>query len=264
MSTEILLRGGAFFAVLVGLLVLEHYLPRRSAAPGRARRRMTNLLLVSFNTLVLRLLAPAAAVGWALWVQQRGWGLFPMLPLPAWLELTLGFLLLDMLIYWQHRLMHVVPLLWRLHRVHHSDLDYDVTTGVRFHPLEILFSLGIKYLAVAALGVTPLAVLTFELVLSLTSLWEHANLHLPKRVDASLRWFSVTPDMHRVHHSSVRTETDSNFGFNLPWWDYLFASYRAQPAAGHTQMQIGLSEFRRPGDQRLSALLLQPWRDETL
>ena len=169
---------------------------------------------------------------------------------------------MDLAIYLQHRVFHYVPVLWRLHRVHHADLDVDVTTGVRFHPLEILMSLGIKFVVIVSLGAPALSVLGFEILLNATSMFNHSNVRLPQAVERVLRWFVVTPDMHRVHHSVLRRETDSNFGFNLPWWDRLFGTYRGQPEAGHEGMTLGIEPFRDPKELRLGRMLTQPFRDE--
>jgi sterol desaturase/sphingolipid hydroxylase (fatty acid hydroxylase superfamily) len=185
-----------------------------------------------------------------------------MLAWPVWLELPLALLLLDLAIYLQHRLFHYVPVLWRLHRMHHADLDVDVTTGARFHPVEILLSLGIKFLVVVPLGAAPLAVLLFEIGLNATSMFNHSNVPLSPAVERVLRWLVVTPDMHRVHHSVLRRETDSNFGFNLPWWDRLFGTYRSQPEGGHQAMTLGIEQFRDSTELRLDRMLTQPFRDD--
>jgi sterol desaturase/sphingolipid hydroxylase (fatty acid hydroxylase superfamily) len=188
--------------------------------------------------------------------------LFNQVALPSWLEVLCGLLLLDLAIYLQHRLFHLVPVLWRLHRMHHADLDIDVTTGVRFHPLEILLSLGIKFVVIAALGAPPLAVLLFEVGLNASSMFNHSNVRMPATIEPILRWLVVTPDMHRVHHSILRRETDSNFGFNFPWWDRLFRTYRAEPEAGHEGITIGIEPFRDPTELRLDRMLAQPFRKE--
>jgi len=201
-----------------------------------------------------------AAVGVALTAEQQGWGLVHWLQVPLWLAVPLCVVALDALIYFQHRLFHAVPWLWRLHRMHHADLELDVTSGLRFHPLEILLSMAIKVAAVVVLGAPALAVLLFEVILNATSMFNHGNVRLPRRLDRWLRLVVVTPDMHRVHHSWLRHETDSNFGFNLPWWDRLFGTYRDQPEQGHLGMTIGLEQFRDPGELRLDRMLLQPWR----
>lgn len=255
---ETLVRLGAFVVLATLLLCAEAAWPRRTAAISRRQRWPANFGLIVVDSLLLRLLAGTGAVGVAWWSQARGYGLLHALSWPAWIEFVLTLLALDLLIYGQHRLMHAVPLLWRLHRVHHSDPGFDVSTALRFHPIEILLSMGIKMLAVAALGAPVWAVVAFEVLLNATSMFNHANLRLPPRVDRLLRLILVTPDMHRVHHSIHRDETDSNFGFNLPWWDRLFGSYRAQPRDGHTAMHIGIAEIPQPGG--LLALLLQPFR----
>ncbi len=257
------LRLGSFAGLLLLFLLWEQAAPRRPREQTRWPRWLRHLLLTSLNTLLVRALFPLAAVGAALLADEQGWGLLPRLNLPGWLSLLLAVLALDCLIYWQHRLFHRVPLLWRLHRMHHTDTELDATTGVRFHPLEILLSMGIKLIAVLVLGASPLAVLIFEVLLSSTSLFNHANIYLPTRLDEMLRRLLVTPDMHRVHHSVYPKETDSNFGFNLSWWDHLFGSYRAQPQDGHLHMKLGLREFRDPVEQRLLQLLAQPFRIST-
>ena len=195
-----------------------------------------------------------------MWAQQHAFGLLHALDWPHALNILLALLLLDLAIYAQHLLMHHVPLLWRLHSMHHSDTEIDVSTGLRFHPLEILLSMALKMALVAAIGAPVLAVLIFEILLNATSLFNHANLRLPAGLDRVLRLVVVTPDMHRVHHSWHRDETNSNFGFNLPWWDRLFGTYTAQPRDGHLGMSIGLHDFRHDSEQSLPALLLQPWR----
>ncbi|HEX7063241.1 MAG TPA: sterol desaturase family protein, partial [Woeseiaceae bacterium] len=248
---EPVLRLGAFLGVLSVMALWEAVAPRRPQRYRRRQRWPHNLLLVALDTLAVRLIFPLAAVGAALIATEHGWGLLNALTLPPWLALPVAVLALDFVIYLQHRLFHAVPWLWRLHRVHHADLEFDVTTGVRFHPLEILLSMGIKLAAVVALGAPALAVLIFEVLLNATSLFNHGNVRLPERLDRVLRLFLVTPDMHRVHHSIVRRETDSNFGFNLPWWDRLLGTYRAQPAAGHLGMTIGIEQFREARELRL-------------
>lgn len=255
---ETTLRLGAFIGVLAPLALAEFLWPRRQASVPRGPRWFNNLAIVALDTALLRLLLPVLAVGWALQLEARGWGLFNQLAWPGWLELVLAVLLLDLTIYWQHRIFHAVPAFWRLHRMHHSDLDFDASTGVRFHPVEILLSMLIKLAVVTMLGAGALAVLIFEILLNATSLFEHANLRIPVRIDRWLRLLLVTPDMHRVHHSVHGEEYNRNFGFNFPWWDRLFRSYRAQPKDGHLGMTIGLKVFRAAPDQRLDRLLLQP------
>ena len=250
----------AFIGVLAVMALWEVLAPRRPQAYGRRQRWPHNLLLVVVDTMAVRLLFPLAAVGIALEAAERGWGVFNVIALPAWLAVVLAVFALDFVIYLQHRLFHAMPWLWRLHRMHHADLEFDVTTGLRFHPLEILLSMGIKLVVVVALGAPALAVLIFEVVLNATAMFNHSNVRLPTRLDRLLRLVLVTPDMHRVHHSIVRRETDSNFGFNIPWWDRLLGTYRDQPAAGHLDMTIGLEDFRTAGDLRLDRMLLQPFR----
>lgn len=209
-----------------------------------------------------RIIAPTGAVGFALFAEAHDLGLFNVVALPVWLELVLALLTLDLAIYLQHRLFHYAPVLWRLHRMHHSDLDVDVTTGARFHPIEILLSLGIKFVVIVPLGLPPLAVLLFEIGLNATSMFNHSNVRVSPAIERVLRCLVVTPDMHRVHHSVVRRETDSNFGFNFPWWDRLFGTYRAQPEAGHDGMTIGIEQFREPTELRLDRMLTQPFRKD--
>jgi sterol desaturase/sphingolipid hydroxylase (fatty acid hydroxylase superfamily) len=253
------IRLGFFAATLVAMAVWEALLPRRRRTLSRWARWPSNLAITALDTFALRLVMPIAAVGLAGLGQERGWGLLNNLLLPGWLKIVAAVVLLDLAIYLQHVMFHAVPALWRLHRMHHADLDFDVTTGVRFHPFEILISALLKLAAVAALGAPAVAVLLFEVLLNASSLFNHANVALPQRVDRMLRWFVVTPDMHRVHHSILPNETNSNFGFNLPWWDRLFGTYCAQPSAGHEAMTIGLDMFRAPAELRLDRLLVQPF-----
>ncbi len=260
-GSEALIRLGLFGLALVLLAGFELVAPRREQSIARWQRWPSNLGLVVVDTLAVRIVFPTALVGWALLVEARGWGLFNTLSLPAAAEVGIAFVLLDLVIYGQHVLFHSVPLLWRLHRVHHSDLEFDVTTGVRFHPVEIVLSMIIKLIAVAVLGAPALAVMLFEIVLNSASLFNHSNIALPKAADRLVRLLLVTPDMHRVHHSKLARETHSNFGFNLAWWDRIFGTYRAQPEAGHCAMVIGLPSFRDPGELRLSRMLLQPLRE---
>ena len=194
--------------------------------------------------------------------EANGWGLFQVWGLPLWASISLGFMAMDMAIYLQHVMFHAVPALWRLHRMHHADQEFDVTTGVRFHPVEILLSMAIKFGVITALGTPAVAVLIFEILLNATSMFSHSNVRMPIWLDKVLRWIVVTPDMHRVHHSIVPHETNSNFGFNLPWWDRLFGTYRAQPEAGHEGMTIGIKQFREVGEQRLDRMLTQPFRED--
>ena len=261
-ASEPVIRLGAFAGVLAAMALWELLAPRRHQKIGRGWRWPNNLGIVMLDTLLVRLVFATAAVGMALLAETHGWGLFHALEAPAWLAVVASVILLDLAIYLQHVLFHAVPVLWRLHRMHHADLEFDVTTGVRFHPIEILLSMGIKLGVVAALGTPAVAVLLFEVLLNATSMFNHGNVRLPARLDRLLRWIVVTPEMHRVHHSVVPRETNSNFGFNLPWWDRLFGTYRSQPAAGHDAMTIGIEQFRDARELRLDRMLLQPWRDE--
>lgn len=250
--------------VFVGLLALLAIAERTWPLRGDARpdwRQVNNLALMLLGTLLVRVVFPVLAVGFAAAIEARGVGLLPWLGIDGWPAVVLAILALDCAIYWQHRLFHRVPLLWRLHRVHHADTAFDVTLAVRFHPLEIALSMAIKFAVVAALGGPPLAVLLFEVALSAGSLFTHADLRLPPRLERALRWIVVTPDMHRIHHSVHREETDSNFAFHLSLWDRLFGSYVDAPRDGHAGMAIGLHEFREPAEQTLPALLLNPFRD---
>lgn len=258
---EAILRLSTFGGVLLLLLLAEAALPRRQRTRPRRRRWMANFGLVVLNTVVARLLLPFSVAGVALMAEEYSWGWLHRIDCPGWLEIVLAFVVLDLVIYLQHVLFHAVPLLWRLHRVHHADRDVDASTGVRFHTLEILLSLGIKVIAVVVLGAPALAVLLFEIMLNATSLFNHANLRLPTWLDRVLRLVLVTPDMHRVHHSLARRETNSNFGFNLPWWDCLFGTYRAQPAAGHETMLLGLEQFQDESADSFGALLVMPFRE---
>jgi sterol desaturase/sphingolipid hydroxylase (fatty acid hydroxylase superfamily) len=252
------LRLGVFLAVLAAMAAWEIAAPRRRREIPRLLRWSNNLAIVALDTVIVRLGFPIAAVGLALHAQANGWGLLPALGLPDWAAFLLALAALDLAIYLQHVMFHAVPALWRLHRMHHADLEFDVTTGLRFHPVEILLSMGIKLAAVAALGAPPLAVLAFEVLLNATAMFNHSNVAIPPAVDRWLRLLVVTPDMHRVHHSVIPAETNSNFGFNLPLWDRLLGTYRAQPLAGHEGMTIGLAMFRTRRDLWLHRMLAQP------
>ncbi|MSP45652.1 MAG: sterol desaturase family protein [Xanthobacteraceae bacterium] len=261
-SIEIAARVVFAVAVFAVIAAWEVFAPRRRLAAGRLLRWPSNLGIVVVDALAIRLVVPAAAVGASLYAAGHGIGLFHYLNLRLSLAALLGFLVLDLIIYAQHIVFHRVPWLWRLHRMHHADLDIDVTTGLRFHPFEILISLGIKIAAVLAFGIPPVAVFVFEVVLNASSMFNHSNVSMPPRLDRILRLVLVTPDMHRVHHSVVRAETDSNFGFNLPWWDRLFGTYRREPRAGHNGMTIGLPVFRDTRELRLDRMLTQPFRSD--
>ena len=260
LENEPAIRLAAFVGVLAVMLLWEQLAPRRAPAVGNATRRLNNLALVGLDTLLVRLLFPVLAVGFASEMEQRGIGLFNFIALPHWLVVLLAIILLDLAIYWQHRLFHVVPLFWRMHRVHHADPAFDTTTALRFHPLEIMVSMLIKLAVVAELGAPPLAVLLFEVILNATAMFNHGNVSLPPALEQRLRWLLVTPDLHRVHHSIHGDEMNRNFGFNLSLWDRLFASLAAQPRDGHSSMTIGLPNFRAPRAQWLDRLLLQPFK----
>lgn len=260
---EPVIRLAFFLGVLAAMATWETVAPRRRLQVSRWKRWPSNLGIVALNTVLLRLSIPLAAVGLAVIAEERGWGLLNNSALPAEVRIVAAVLLLDLAIYLQHVMFHAVPALWRLHRMHHSDIDFDVTTGARFHPGEILLSMAIKLAAVAALGPPAVSVVIFEVVLNATSMFNHGNVRLPERMDRILRRVVVTPDMHRVHHSVLPNETNSNFGFNLSWWDRLFGTYRAQPRDGQENMTIGLDIFRDRMQLRLDKMLAQPFSAPT-
>ena len=261
LAHEPMLRLGTFVGVFALVAGAEALAPRRARQYKRLQRWPHNFALVALNTVLARLAFPLAVIAFAAMAAERGWGLFNLFEVPFAIALLASLLALDLTIYLQHVMFHAVPLLWRLHRVHHSDPDFDVTTGARFHPLEILLSNCIKFGAIALLGPPVVAVLMFEILLNATAMFNHANLRLPTAFDRILRRVLVTPDMHRVHHSSVPAEANSNFGFNLPWWDHLFGTYRAQPVLGHARMDIGVSGINGLGRIALPALLAMPFSD---
>ena len=261
LDSEPMIRLGFFVGVFATVALWEVLAPRRALTLGRAVRWASNLGIVALNTLVVRLLFPAAAVGVAAFCAAQGWGVLNLVDLPLWLAIVLAVVAMDLVIWLQHVMVHAIPLLWRLHRVHHADLDYDVTTGARFHPFEIVLSMMIKFATIVVLGPPVVAVVIFEVLLNASSMFNHGNVRLPAAADRVLRLFVVTPDMHRVHHSVFENETNSNFGFCLPWWDRLFGTYVAQPRDGHVGMVIGLSEFRDPREaDRLAGMLAMPFR----
>lgn len=249
-----------FLGILAAMAIWEVAAPRRRREIPRLLRWTNNLGVVAVDTILVRLAFPVVAVGLALVAEERGWGLLNIFPVPGWLAFIGAIMALDLAIYLQHVMFHAVPALWRVHRMHHADLEFDVTTGLRFHPVEILLSMGIKLAVVAALGPPAVAVLVFEVLLNGTAMFNHSNIRIPRSVDRVLRWFVVTPDMHRVHHSIYPVETNSNFGFNLPWWDRLLGTYRAQPRDGHESMTIGIEQFRSRRDLWLDYMLVQPLR----
>jgi len=258
MENEALIRLSCFAAVLVAMLLWEWRAPRR-ANPPPWRRWGANAGLLLTSTLVLRLALPMLAMGMAEFAAAHTLGVLNWAHAPLWLALPVALVVLDCAIYWQHRLMHTVPWLWRLHRVHHSDVALDASSALRFHPLEIMLSMLFKMALVLALGAPPLAVLVFEILLNASALFNHGNVRLPRDVDRVMRKIFVTPDMHRVHHSVNPHETNRNFGFNLAVWDHCFGSYCAAPALGHTKMTLGLEHWRAPPQQTLFALLLNPF-----
>jgi sterol desaturase/sphingolipid hydroxylase (fatty acid hydroxylase superfamily) len=258
LTFEVALRLGAFITVFAAMALWEALAPRRGLRMPKRARWTANLGLAALNTLLLRLPFPAAAVGAAALAADRGWGVLALLKLPAWAAVPLSVVVLDLAIYLQHVLFHAAPTLWRLHRVHHADLDFDVTTGIRFHPIEMILSMLFKLSVVVALGPPVLAVLVFEVLLNATSMFNHGNVRLPASGDRVIRAVLVTPDMHRVHHSVLRHETNSNFGFCLSWWDRLLGTYRAQPMAGHEGMTVGTAHLQDARNQTLGWLLRLP------
>lgn len=253
------IRLAAFLGVLALMALAETLAPRRPLSVSRGFRWLNNFALIAIGTLALRLVFPILAVAFAGVAQAQGWGLFNLIAAPYWIAVAVSFAALDFAIYLQHRIFHAVPLLWRLHMVHHADPDIDASTGIRFHPVEIVLSMAIKFGAIAVLGAPAVAVILFEIVLNATAMFSHANWRLPIALDRVLRAVLVTPDMHRVHHSVIRRETDSNFGFNFSFWDRLCGSYRAQPEAGHDAMIIGLKQFQGERRQNLLWMLLLPF-----
>lgn len=256
----VIVRLACFLSILIGMAFWELYLPRRKLVAGKPWRWTSNLSLVVLNGMLVRILIPVTAVAAAVYTGAQEYGLFHILDWPLWLEVLLAVVVFDLAIYLQHVMFHAVPLFWRLHMVHHADLDFDVTTGLRFHTLEILLSSLIKLSVVLVLGPPVIAVVAFEVLLNATSMFNHSNIELPEQFDRLLRWFVVTPDMHRVHHSVIYRETNSNFGFNLPWWGYLLGTYRHQPQEGHELMKIGVKTFTDERQvNRLLGMLLLPF-----
>jgi sterol desaturase/sphingolipid hydroxylase (fatty acid hydroxylase superfamily) len=260
LSHEASIRLSFFFGLLVLMGIWEWLAPKRPPSQSKPIRWLNNLGLVFLNSFVVRVLFPGAAVAMAVFVEEQGWGMLHYYDLAPMLSIIIAVILLDFTIYLQHVMAHAVPLLWRLHQVHHVDLDYDVTTGSRFHPLEIVFSMVVKFAIIVVLGVPVVAVIIFEVILNGMAMFNHGNVGLPKQLDGVMRFFVVTPDMHRVHHSVEDDETNSNFGFNLSLWDRICGTYLAQPRAGHDDMVIGLRGCREP-KQAVSiwGMLLLPW-----
>jgi len=262
MKNEVAIRVGFFIAILAIVTIWELLAPRRILTTSKTVRWFANLTVVSLNASLIRMAFPLVPVGLALLAHDKGWGLFSSFDMPYWLTVVAGVILLDLVIYLQHVMFHAVPVLWRLHMMHHADLDFDVTTGLRFHPIEIVLSGCIKLAAVVVFGPPAIAVLMFEILLNGTSMFNHGNIRLPLNIDRLLRLLVVTPEMHRVHHSVIIKETNSNFGFNFPWWDRLLGTYRDQPAAGHQEMTIGLSHFRDAKRLTLPWMLALPFIGE--
>ena len=259
MANEDLIRISSYFSVLFIMAAWELIAPRRALTASKLCRWGGNLTIVILNTAIARLFFMGGVVATAAMAQDRGWGLFNLANGPVWLEVCLAIVALDLIIYLQHQVFHYVPILWRFHMMHHSDLDLDVSSGVRFHPVEIIISTGVKALSVLLLGAAPLAVVIFEIVLNATALFNHSNVRMPLRLDRMLRWCIVTPDMHRIHHSTDVRETNSNYGFNVPWWDRLFGTYCEEPALGQTGMKIGLEHLGSPVCLNLFMMLRFPF-----
>lgn len=255
-----MVRLGMFLGVFAVMAALEAAAPMRERALGRGARWASNLGIVVLNTVVVRVLFPTAAVGAAMHAQAEGWGLLNMVGWPLWLEILIAFVILDLAIWIQHVVFHQVPWLWRLHMVHHADRDMDVTTGLRFHPIEIALSMLIKIALVYALGAAALAVVIFEVALNASAMWSHANLRMPAGLERVVRWVVVTPDMHRSHHSVIRAEHDSNYGFFLSVWDRLFRTYTQDPAGGHLGMKVGLPTWRDRRPAQILWMLTAPFR----
>jgi sterol desaturase/sphingolipid hydroxylase (fatty acid hydroxylase superfamily) len=260
-ANEAAIRLGFFLGIFAVMALWELAAPRRALTVSKAVRWLNNLGLVALNTVLLRLLFPAAAVGVAAWAQQQGWGLLNHFAPPFWAAVLISVVAMDFVIWLQHVMVHAIPLLWRLHRVHHADPDYDVTTGARFHPVEIVLSMLIKFATILLLGPPLAGVILFEVILNGMAMFNHGNVRLPEAADRVLRTLLVTPDMHRVHHSVEDDETNSNFGFNLSLWDRLFGTYRAQPRGGHEGMRIGIHRYREPAQVSwLPGLLSLPFK----
>ncbi len=258
-GNEVAIRLSFFFGVFAVMAVWELLAPRRALTQSKAVRWYANLSVVVLNTGLARMVFPLAPVAVAIVAAERGWGVFNNADVPSGVAIVAAVVILDFAIYLQHVMVHAVPMLWRLHRMHHADLDFDVTTGSRFHPVEIILSVAIKMAVIVLIGAPVAAVVIFEVVLNATAMFNHSNVALPLSLDRVLRLFVVTPDMHRVHHSELPHETNSNFGFNLPWWDRLFGTYRDQPDKGHEGMTIGLDLFREPAELHLHKMLAQPF-----
>ena len=259
LSHESAIRLGFFLGILLIVALIEILAPRRPLTTSKKSRWFGNIGVVVIGNLLVRILFPITALQLAFWAKQNGWGMFNAMSLPYWMVIVFSIILLDFIIYLQHVMFHAVPTLWRLHMMHHADLDYDLTTGIRFHPLEILISMVIKFGAIVLLGAPALAVVFFEVILNGMAMFNHGNFYIPLGLDRILRGIVVTPDMHRVHHSVFPSETNSNYGFNLSWWDRIMGTYRPQPRLGHDGMTIGLNQFRDPSKLSLLGMLILPF-----
>ncbi|MFP4600509.1 MAG: sterol desaturase family protein [Persicimonas sp.] len=255
------IRMGVFVGIFATMALWEIVREKRHLRTSKKSRWLANILIIIADSVIVRLLFPMGAVGIAFLAGEYGWGLFNVVDVPFWAAIVVSVIALDFVVWLQHVMFHAVPALWKLHMMHHADLDFDVTTGTRFHPIEMLLSLGIKAAAIALLGPPVVAVLLFEVILNATSMFNHANINIPEPIDRVLRLFLVTPDMHRVHHSVEPHETNTNFGFSLPWWDRLFGTYKPQPEAGHEDMEIGLKQFRDPAKNTFLHLMILPFVD---
>ena len=263
-NNELAVRLTLFFSVFVSIALWESVAPKRVLVLPKAYRWMNNLGMTVFNSLMLRILFPAAAAGFAVYIADQGWGFFNWIKITPFLAILVSVIVLDFVIYLQHVLFHKVSFLWRFHRVHHADLDYDVTTGVRFHPIEIVLSMLIKFMIIAVLGPPVVAVILFEILLNATAMFNHGNIGLPVSIDRVLRWFLVTPDMHRIHHSIEEDEANSNYGFNVSWWDHCLGTYRAQPRKGQLGICIGLRTYRDPKRaNRMLGMMMLPFNGNT-
>ena len=255
--TEAQIRLSIFLGVLIGMSVLEALFPARDRVQGRGRRWSTNLGLVVIDTIAIRLLFPIIAVGAALWAQTQGWGVLNLIALPNWVAVLMAVIVLDMMIYWQHVASHRIPILWRLHKVHHADRDLDASSGLRFHPVEIVLSMVYKMMIVVVLGAPVLAVIIFEILLNACALFNHANVRLPRWIERPLRQVMVTPALHRIHHSVIERETNTNYGFSVIWWDKIFRSYTDKPEG---ELTLGLNEYQTDAPSGLVWSLVAPFR----
>ncbi len=260
LENESTIRLSVFASLFFLMALLETIKPRRKRSFTRRERWFSNLGILVLGAIIARLILPWVPVGVAIYAQANGIGVLQYLDIPNVPFIMIGVLLLDFLIYVQHMFMHKVPILWRLHRLHHADLDYDVTTGIRFHPIEIILSLLYKMGLILLLGVDPVSVILFEVILNGMAMFNHANFKIPVSIDRILRLVFVTPDMHRIHHSAIQRETDSNYGFNISLWDRVCKTFVAQPEKGHDDMTIGLDYFRDKSQLRIDKMLSQPFK----